>query len=142
MLYVQPAPLFGGVLSRAADSPYNVQRMVGGPAHDAALRNAVAEISPLFQQCPRCGDWVCKNVCWNETRNQCVNCSPKMEHQITAIESEGTIYQLRDKTFGQTDLTGSIALKSSAASMECPSCGAEVERGQKFCGECGSKVGA
>src|SRR5512132_3711868 len=47
--------LFGGLFSRVASSAYEVQRAVGGPAHDAALAEAVAEIKPLFRQCTRCG---------------------------------------------------------------------------------------
>src|SRR6266480_1741707 len=33
--------LFGGVFGRVADSSYEVQRAVGGTAHDSALRKAV-----------------------------------------------------------------------------------------------------
>ncbi|MEO7994757.1 MAG: zinc ribbon domain-containing protein, partial [bacterium] len=54
------ANLFGGILGGAANASYNVQRMVGGPAHDAALRHAVAEIKPLFKQCRKCGNWRCE----------------------------------------------------------------------------------
>src|SRR5688500_15741123 len=71
----------GGIFGRAADSSYEIQQAIGGPAHDAALRKAVEEIRPLFHQCPRCGQWVCQNVCWNESSRQCTNCAPKMEHE-------------------------------------------------------------
>ena len=131
--------LFGGFLGRAADSAYEVQRMVGGPQHDAALRHAVEEISALFQQCPRCGQWVCEQVCWNGERNQCVRCSPKMEHEISAIESEATIIQLRNRAYNDVDLTGGVNLQSSA-SHPCPACGATVPAGMKFCGDCGANV--
>jgi hypothetical protein len=132
--------LFGGILGRAANSAYDIQRMVGGPAHDAALRKAVEEIRPLFNQCGRCGQWVCGEVCWNELRGQCVNCSPKIEHEIKAIENEATLYQLRDKAMNDTDLTGGVNFQSAAATQTCPSCQAEVAAGQKFCGECGTSV--
>ena len=39
--------LFGGVFGRVADSAYEVQRAVGGPAHDSALKDAVSEIAPM-----------------------------------------------------------------------------------------------
>ena len=42
--------LFGGIFGRAASSASEIQRAVGGPAHDAALREAVEEIRPLFKQ--------------------------------------------------------------------------------------------
>src|ERR671938_658361 len=51
--------LFGGV----ADGAYEIQRAVGGPAHDSALKEAVNEISPIFKQCSRCGNWVCEPIC-------------------------------------------------------------------------------
>ena len=38
--------LFGGIFSNVADSAYEVQRAVGGPAHDSALKEAVSEIAP------------------------------------------------------------------------------------------------
>src|SRR5258706_5046945 len=57
--------LFGGVFGRVADSSYEVQRAVGGPAHDSALKKAGDEISPIFKQWTRCGDLVCEPVCWD-----------------------------------------------------------------------------
>lgn len=130
----------GGVFGRAADSMYDVQRAVGGPAHDGALRKAVEEIRPLFHQCGRCGQWVCGQVCWNESRNQCAQCSPKIDQEIAAIESEGTIAQLRDKAYSGQDMTGGVQLRSAAAPATCPTCSATVPPGQKFCGECGANV--
>jgi uncharacterized OB-fold protein len=131
--------LFGGIIGRAAHSSFDIQRMIGGPAHDAALRKAVEEISPLFHQCNRCGQWMCDKVCWNESRGQCVNCAPKMDEEIKAIESEATVLQLRDKAMN-TDMVSSVKLTSAAAPVSCPSCSAEVAPGQKFCGECGTNV--
>jgi hypothetical protein len=132
--------LFGGILGRAADSAYDIQRIVGGPAHDAALRKAVEEMSPMFHQCQRCGQWVCQNVCWNTARNQCVECSPKMDQEISAIESEATIQQLREKARNEIDMTGGVQMQSSVGPTSCPSCSAAIEVGQKFCGECGTKL--
>lgn len=132
--------IFGGVLRSAANSSYDVQRMVGGTAHDAALRKAVEEISVMFNQCQRCGQWVCKDVCWNEERDQCVLCSPKIDREITAIESEATLSQLRDKARNDTDMTGGVNLQSAATARDCPSCGEKVAPGKKFCGECGANM--
>ncbi len=132
--------IFGGVFGRAASSSYDIQRMVGGAAHDSALRKAVEEISPLFNQCKRCGQWVCKDVCWNDDRDQCVRCSPKMDHEVAAIESEATINQLRNKAHNDVDMTSGVDLKSAAAPRDCPSCGEKVAAGKKFCGECGANM--
>ena len=132
--------LFGGVFGRAASSSYDVQRMVGGAAHDSALRKAVEEISPMFNQCKRCGQWVCKDVCWNDARDQCVRCSPHMDREIAAIESEATVSQLRNKAHNDVDMTAGVALNSAAAPIDCPSCGTKVPAGKKFCGDCGANM--
>ena len=133
--------IFGGVFGRAASSSYDVQRLVGGAAHDAALRQAVEEISPMFNQCQRCGQWVCKNVCFNDERDQCVLCSPKMDREITAIESDATINQLRNKA-QNVDMTSGVNLQSAAAPRDCTACGAKVAPGKKFCGDCGAGMNA
>ena len=63
--------LFGGVFGSVADSSYEVQRAVGGSAHDSALKAAVEEISPIFTQCTRCGHWVCEPICWHKKAGLC-----------------------------------------------------------------------
>ena len=68
--------LFGGWASSAGDSAYEVQRAVGGKAHDAALQKAVEEGKEHFHQCSRCGRWVCPEVCWNASAGQCEECAP------------------------------------------------------------------
>src|ERR1700731_1275829 len=55
--------LFGGIFNAASNSAYEVQRAVGGRAHDAALEEAVREGKENFHQCTRCGNWVCPEVC-------------------------------------------------------------------------------
>ena len=66
-----------------------------------------------------------------------------MDQEISAIESEGTIYQLRQKARSTTtDLMGGVNLQSAAAPAHCPGCGAEVEAGKKFCPECGTNLHA
>src|SRR3954453_16323561 len=47
--------LVGGVFSEAGSSAYEIQRAVGGKAHDGALQSAVTEVKPNFTQCVRCG---------------------------------------------------------------------------------------
>ena len=47
--------IFGGIFGQAASGAHEIQRAIGGPAHDSALKEAVAEIRPLFKQCSRCG---------------------------------------------------------------------------------------
>src|SRR3954464_13461103 len=71
--------LFGGVFSSAGNSAYEIQRAVGGKAHDAAFEAAVNEAKEYFHQCTRCGIWVCPDVCWNAKAGMCENCAPDYE---------------------------------------------------------------
>src|SRR5215471_9951256 len=50
--------IFGGWMSSAGNSTYELQRAVGGKAHDSALSTAVQEGKKYFRQCTRCGKWV------------------------------------------------------------------------------------
>lgn len=139
--------LLGGRWQRAATSTYDVQRLIAGPAHDAALRTAVTEVTPQFSQCNRCGKWVCRKICWNGERNQCASCSPKMDQELAAMESAGTVSQLNRKIYdGTIDLTTGVKLDSAAAGQrsvaaarQC-ACGAQMSQGAKFCPDCGAKV--
>ena len=65
------ASLLGGIFGRAAQTADPLQSMTAGPQHDAALDAAVREISPLFKQCTRCGNWVCEPICWNKKAGLC-----------------------------------------------------------------------
>src|SRR5262249_27791808 len=47
--------MFGGILGSASYGSYDIQRMVGGPEHDSAMRTAVEEGKQYFKQCTRCG---------------------------------------------------------------------------------------
>jgi hypothetical protein len=157
--------LLGGVFGRASSGAYEVQRAVGGPAHDSALKEAVAEIRPLFVQCKRCGQWVCKEICWNAERSLCKNCAPILQREIAAKQASIAVEQVEEKLREQ-DLLEGVNIKAAAAVLcpkcgaeakggkfcqecgaalipktECPKCGAKLPEGSKFCGECGTKVG-
>ena len=129
--------LFGGVLGRASESAYEIQRAVGGPAHDEALRAAVEEARPNFVQCTGCGNWVCRQVCWNVKRGLCVDCAPRSEVVIAKAQSEAEQEQVREKV-RQKDQTTDLELDATM-SVRCPSCEAQV-KGGKFCPECGEPL--
>lgn len=156
--------LLGGVFGRAASGAYDVQRAVGGPAHDSALKEAVAEIRPLFVQCKRCGQWVCKEICWNAERSLCKNCAPILQREIAAKQASIAVEQV-DQKLREQDLLEGVNIKAAAAVLcpkcgaeakggkfcqecgaslmpktECPKCGAKIPEGSKFCGECGTKI--
>jgi hypothetical protein len=129
--------LFGGVLGSAGHSAYEIQRAVGGPAHDNALREAVQEIKPLFNQCRRCGTWVCKEVCWNGEKGLCKECAPNLTEEVASAQATAARSQVQTKAM-ETDQTQGVDV-SRQATATCGSCGASAGPG-KFCAECGSPL--
>ena len=129
--------LFGGVLGGVGDAAYEIQRSVGGKAHDDALEKAVQEGRQYFKQCTRCGKWVCPEVCWNGKRNLCEECAPDLDQELAAAQAQANKQQLLEKAQA-TDYTAGIDMKREAAAL-CPKCGARVQAG-KFCPECGMAV--
>ena len=129
--------MFGGFLGSASSGADELQDLVQGPAHDTALKDAVTEIRPQFIQCKRCGQWVCREVCWNAERGLCVDCAPMAQREISSLQAQITIDQAGEK-LRQQDLTEGLDLKAPAVVI-CPSCGVENDGG-KFCSECGAKT--
>jgi len=131
------ASLLGGIFGRAAQSAQAIQSMAAGPQHDAALDAAVREISPLFKQCTRCGQWVCEPVCWNKKAGLCETCAPDLDEEIAAAQAAAARDQVAQKAreidyLGQRDL-------SQVAGVQCAKCGAKTQGG-KFCPECGAPL--
>ena len=102
--------LFGGLLGNAGNSSFEIQRAIGGPAHDRALQKAVAEVKEKFRRCQRCGKWVCAEVCWNERAAQCVGCNPKYEQEVISLRTQAQIQatneQLQEKAHGVDYVSG------------------------------------
>ena len=163
-LFRAAGDLFGGVLSNAGSSAYEIQRAVGGKGHDAALSKAVEEVKPLFRQCRRCSKWVCES-CWNEKRGMCFNCAPDVQAELAAAQVAETVNQIQEGVknvnFNKNlDLAGENSATcpkcgarvegkfctecgtTIAAKAKCPSCGTSVDEGKKFCPECGGKMTA
>ena len=138
---------------------------MGGPAHDAAFRRAVEEIRPLFRKCRRCGNWMCREVCWNEAKGMCKQCAPVGEEEETAIRAEHVRTQVGNDLFLEENQRMSakgkeVAAKCAdcgaptlgkkfcpgcgkqlaAAESFCPGCGVRLVPGAKFCGDCGAKL--
>jgi len=135
--------LFGGMLGRAGQTAFEVQRAIGGPAHDAALNKAVQEGKEHFKQCTRCGKWVCPEVCWNGQVGLCEACAPKADEEMAAQQALATAEQIQTKTH-ETDYTSKMDFKTphSLNKLTCAKCSAELPEGAKFCGECGTPVAA
>src|SRR5262245_56757497 len=133
------ASLLGGIFGRAAQSAEALQSMVAGPAHDAALDEAVREISPRFKQCTRCGTWVCEPVCWNKKAGLCETCAPDLDEEIAAAQAAAAKQQAAEKA-REVDYLGQRNLAQVVAVL-CPACGAKTQGG-KFCPECGAAISA
>ncbi len=131
--------LFGSRAGNAQNAGYEIQRSVGGKAHDGALKDAVESVKPHFQKCSRCGIWVCRESCWNETRGLCENCAPDVEEEISAAQAAATTEQIHAKVREQ-DLTAHLNL-TTPTTVKCAACGAEVGGG-KFCPSCGQALNA
>jgi rRNA maturation protein Nop10 len=129
--------LLGGILGQAASGADEVQRAVGGPQHDAALRAAVEEVKPLFRKCRRCGDWLCEKTCWNPTAGMCKQCAPIAEEEETQVRAEHVRTQVENDLFLEENQRMSAKAKQVAG--KCPACGAAT-LGKKFCPSCGQKL--
>jgi hypothetical protein len=127
----------GDVFGKAADSAYEVQRAVGGAAHDAALKAAVEEIKPLFKKCRRCGNWLCEKTCWNGRAGMCKGCAPVSEEEETSIRAQSVQISVSNDVAIEEEAR--VEVKRAEVNKGCPKCGAKV-LGQKFCPECGTKI--
>ncbi len=158
--------LLGGIFGRAAQSASQLEQMVAGPQHDSALKKAVEEITPIFKQCTRCGNWVCEPVCWNKKAGLCESCAPDLDEEVAAAQAQAARDQVIEKVkavdyVGQRDLanvTSALCLKCgakthgakfcpecgtpTASKKKCAACGAESEGSPKFCPDCGKPMGA
>lgn len=127
--------LFGGLFGRVSDTAYQIQRAVGGPAHDAALREAGDEIRPLFKQCTRCGRWVCEPICFNKKAGLCEWCAPDLSEEMASAQAEAAKEQIFQKA-REVDWTQGHDV-GTVTGVACKSCGAKLNGG-KFCPECGT----
>jgi hypothetical protein len=142
--------VFGGFFSTASNSAYEVQRAVGGQAHDSALEEAVKEGKQHFHQCTRCGRWVCPDVCWNGQAGMCEGCAPNLQEEMAAghaqAKADAARAQMRDKAqatdyVGNVDMGANAVMRApgpaTAASDRCTGCGTSLAGGVKFCPQCG-----
>lgn len=146
--------LFGGWAGSAGNSAYEIQRAVGGKAHDGALESAVEEGKQHFHQCSRCGRWVCPEVCWNANAGQCEDCAPDFQEEMASAHAQAKANAAREQLHEkarQMDYAGGVDMSAGAhlrapappappiaeAAPRCGSCGADVGRA-KFCPECGT----
>lgn len=131
--------LLGGIFGKVGDGAYQIQKAVGGKAHDEALKKAVAEARKCFRQCTRCGKWVCAEICWNAKSGLCETCAPDTEEELAAQQAQATAEQIATKTREQ-DYTKGLDLKQCKQINACPKCGEKNDPGAKFCPACGTAL--
>ena len=129
--------IFGGVFGSAAAGSYEIQKAIGGPAHDEAIAEAVTEIKPQFNQCKHCGQWVCGQVCWNAERSLCTKCAPILQREMASQQAQIAAQQAAEK-LRQHDQTEGVNFDATAV-VHCPACGVEAHGG-KFCQACGGSL--
>jgi hypothetical protein len=125
-------------LGNLGSAGYEAKDLTESQAKDKALIEAVEEMKPYFNQCHRCGQWVCKEICWNEEYGLCVNDSPKLEQEIASMQSDAQLQQVREKV-QQVDFASDVNVERRQVAL-CPHCGAEAEHSGKFCPECGKPL--
>lgn len=128
--------VFGGFFSEAGDVTRQMQRAIGGKAHDGALQKAVQEAKAHFHQCTRCGKWVCPEVCWNAGAGLCEYCAPDEHEELAAQQALATSEQITKKT-READYTNHIDFSQRTGVSECPACHTKLTATDKFCPTCG-----
>jgi hypothetical protein len=133
--------LLGGTANTIANTSDDVHRMTSGKEHDKAFEEATKEVRKKFAQCTRCGEWVCKDVCWNEERSLCKDCAPKLGEEMAAAQAQHSAQEAHAHARMSTE---EKHLKEGdwqdQKKVKCPECGAEIKAHAKFCGECGEKL--
>lgn len=146
--------IFGGWMSTAGYSSYDLQRVIGGPEHDAAMREAMEEGKKYFKQCTRCGKWVCPEVCWNAKANLCEDCAPNLEEQIASVQAQAKTDVAREQVYEKAkhqDYASGVDVSPDhyvqapesaprpPSTPVCGNCGADINSA-KFCPQCGKPV--
>lgn len=129
--------VLGGIFRTASRVGDKVHSARWEQEHDQAFIQAIEEAKGHFKQCPRCGKWVCLEICWNSDRGLCVDCAPKLAGEIAHAQSEATLEQVTGRV-KEKDWTKDLNLEAPAVAV-CPNCGADT-KGAKFCPECGTPL--
>lgn len=129
----------GNKLERVGWNAEWVRDGVSGFGNDKHLAEAVEDVAEHFEQCHRCGQWVCNAICWNSDRGMCVSCAPKLDQEIAGMQAAAQIEQLQQKVKEQ-DWTQDVNVRDEVTAL-CASCGHETGGG-KFCAFCGTPLAA
>jgi hypothetical protein len=128
--------------------------------HEAAFEVAQNEAKRHFHRCPKCKQYVCEDD-WNEQEGLCVDCTPRLNVEVASIRAKKMVRDIEEEAENTKGFTGKIESKqticpgcgrpagegkfcvncgTSLTLVKCPKCGAKLQAGTKFCGECGTRV--
>ena len=130
--------MLGGRLGNVSYGADHVKDLTESQAKDKALATAVEQMRPMFNQCHKCGQWVCKQICWNDEFQLCVNDAPKLEQELAGMQSTRRLQQVQEKV-DQADFAAGINVERKQVAL-CPSCGAEASASGRFCENCGASL--
>src|SRR5690349_337521 len=117
--------LFGGnSLWAAGNAAAHMKDGLRGPAWDSAFQKAIEEIKPKFHQCTRCGQWVCPQVCWNESRGLCEGCAPDLAEEAAHHQAQIASQQMHEK-LAKADQVGDVN-PTAAMQSGCAHCKARL----------------
>ena len=162
--------LFGGAIGNAAwsasyGSDVLSERFEGmspewQKEHEKAFIAAQNEAKQHFNRCHGCRQWICDSD-FNEEEGMCVECAPRENVAVAKAKASRMVRQIEEIAENANVFNGSIESKTitcpncgkpsgggkfcnncgaNLALNKCPGCGAQVAKGVKFCGQCGSRV--
>ncbi|NMO92693.1 hypothetical protein [Actinomycetospora sp. TBRC 11914] len=103
-----------------------------GSTNDKHLLEASQDVADEFVQCRGCGQWLCRQVCWNDAAGYCVGCVPRQAPVIPGRCG-------RCGSYGDGAYCGHCGgpLRATTA---CGHCGTQLGTGN-FCPGCGTPRG-
>ena len=134
-------------------------------SRDAAFKSAVSWARDQFHRCPRCGNYAC-GKCWNADEEVCSGCAPLLQGEFARARRQAAVEQAHDEARKIKHVTSEQVAKPKKAAcpecgqpagggkfcqscgaslvqqFSCPECSTPMERGAKFCPECGHAVKA
>ncbi len=103
--------------------------------HERAFEMAQNEAMEHFHRCHGCRKWVCDSD-FNEDEGLCVECAPRQDVEVAAARARKMKLDIEEKAQNTVVFNGDIESKV----ITCPQCGKPVTSG-KFCGNCGAALG-